>query len=56
MFVAGLALPNVLVLVFGFLDPLLTEGQVTFGYSIAILSASGFLFMSGVVAALTREE
>jgi hypothetical protein len=46
----------VLVVVFGFLDQFLRDGEVTFGYSLAILSASGFLFMSGVVAELTREE
>lgn len=46
----------VLIVVFGFLDEFVRDGGVTVGYSIAVLGLSGFSFMSGVVAELTRKE
>lgn len=47
---------GVLVLVFGFLDLYMTERPVTFWFAIGILSLSGFLLVSGILAAITRRE
>ena len=47
---------GVLVLVFGFLDLYMTERPVTFWFAIGILSLSGFLLVSGILAEITRRE
>ncbi|MBI4500763.1 MAG: hypothetical protein HY700_06330 [Gemmatimonadetes bacterium] len=46
----------VLVVVFGFLDQLLAEREMTLGYGIAVLASSGFILMSGIVLELTRRR
>jgi len=47
---------GVLVLVFGFLDLYIPEKPVTFGFAVGILSLSGFLLVSGILAEITRKE
>jgi hypothetical protein len=47
---------GVLVLVFGFLDLYMTERPVTFWFAIGILSLSGFLLVSGILAEITRRD
>ena len=47
---------GVLVAVFGFLDLLMTARPVTIWFSMGILSASGFLLTSGILAEVTRKE
>ena len=47
---------GVLVLVFGFLDLYMIEKPVTFWFAVGILSLSGFLLVSGILAEITRKE
>jgi len=47
---------GVLVLVFGFLDLYMAEKPVTFWFAVGILSLSGFLLVSGILAEITRKE